>query len=657
MTSAQDPAVAGPPVIAAVFATGSVNRFIPTLRSIVAHIGAPIVVGAPDPAILAPLADVFPDVELVACGSLGELVDLVAARRTAHVLVVGAPVLFPEAALDRALAMVADDARVGTVSFFSNRAELLSFPERNREIDLPVGARDESLITAKLRDLAPAGRPALLPVAMGGAVLVSLDALLAVGGLARDDVPFAALLAEFSLRGRRRGLFDLLDSETFISRPSDLNGPAGAPVLTGADLAWIRERHPVGFGLLFEDARRADSPVGLEFTLARAKAAGLRVLIDGSRLWPSEMGTQVATLRTIEALANHPDVAEVGVAMVDVAPDYATAVLAMPKVRSRWMQDHNPEGIDGYDVGHRPFQPDEAFDLPGWQRAASRVVVSILDLIGFQIGAYFASEPEWLQSRALLERVVAGADGVTVISEDVAQMCRLARLPIEPQRLFPIPLGTEHLGGDAPVEPPAGLLADGRMANDFLLCLGTNYTHKNRDLAIATVDELRARGRDITLVLAGTSVRFGTTRIEEARLISNAVISLPGVTSAERNWLLKHAACVLYPTSAEGFGLVPHEAAQFSTPTVNVAFGPLREIGGEPPVSAKRWDAAEFADAVESLLVDPGLARAQVEHARKAGARFSWERAASEFVLMYRTLLAAPPNAARLVGRAEPGAF
>ena len=49
---------------------------------------------------------------------------------------------------------------------------------------------------------------------------------------------------------------------------------------------------------------------------------------------------------------------------------------------------------------------------------------------------------------------------------------------------------------------------------------------------------------------------------------------LSEVEPAERNWLLANAACVLYPTSAEGFGLLPFEAASFGTPCVHVAFGP-----------------------------------------------------------------------------------
>jgi glycosyltransferase involved in cell wall biosynthesis len=122
------------------------------------------------------------------------------------------------------------------------------------------------------------------------------------------------------------------------------------------------------------------------------------------------------------------------------------------------------------------------------------------------------------------------------------------------------------------------------------------------------------------------------------------VVSLPELPSEERNWLLRHASVVLYPTSAEGFGLVPFEAARFGTPTVFVGFGPLAELGGNPPVLAQDWSPAAIADAVEALLNDPALAFRQVQACLEAASHHSWSRAADDLTLAYRTTLDLPPR-------------
>ena len=129
----------------------------------------------------------------------------------------------------------------------------------------------------------------------------------------------------------------------------------------------------------------------------------------------------------------------------------------------------------------------------------------------------------------------------------------------------------------------------------------------------------------------------------EARAGDQRVVVLPDVSSGERNWLLRHAAVVLYPTSGEGFGLVPFEAARFGTPTAFVSFGPLAELAGELPVQAEDWSPAALAGAAAHLLADPDLARAQVEATLAAGDRYTWDRTAAVLAEAYRGLLARPP--------------
>jgi glycosyltransferase involved in cell wall biosynthesis len=388
------------------------------------------------------------------------------------------------------------------------------------------------------------------------------------------------------------------------------------------------------------------------------KVRGLRVVVAGECFGPIQVGTQVATEHTIRALAAHADVAEVIVVVPGPVPDYAAETLTGKKVRALTVRSddlraYQPDLTD-MDIVFRPFQPTSGWDAGIWRLIGRRLVISVLDTIAFHNGGYFASSVEWLAYRENLRSCVGVADAVTVISDDVITQMRLHAFPIGDTRLHSIPLGTEHLDGGDATSLPCELLARGFTTGAFALCLGVNYTHKNREIALAAHELVRAAGHELALVLAGASVPHGSTRLAEARHGSREhVFVLPEVAAAEKNWLLRHASFVWYPTSAEGFGLVPFEAAANGTPTVAVDFGPLHELlignstrerlhGGDVPLLASDWTASSLADVACRFLDDPDLARRHCDAVLEAGGLYSWERTASSLVGLFRDVLAMP---------------
>ena len=277
----------------------------------------------------------------------------------------------------------------------------------------------------------------------------------------------------------------------------------------------------------------------------------------------------------------------------------------------------------------------------------------MLDVIAYQIPHYHATIDAWEAARLAIHRSVGLADAVVAISADAANWVELEGLAIDRARLFPVLLGVDHLAGRQEERIPQELLRRNFASDRFVLVLGANYGHKNRDLALAAVAELDGRGHDLAVVCAGAQVPHGSLRAEEARVLIDLDAGghlgrdfiLPDVDAEERNWLMHHAELVLYPTSAEGFGLVPFEAARFGTPTVHVKFGPLAELASDSPVSAVDWNPTHLADACERLLADPEVAEAQVTATLLQGSSLTWDRTAEELVRIYRDVLSWPSRA------------
>jgi hypothetical protein len=135
------------------------------------------------------------------------------------------------------------------------------------------------------------------------------------------------------------------------------------------------------------------------------------------------------------------------------------------------------------------------------------------------------------------------------------------------------------------------------------------------------------------------------------------VVELGAVTQAEKAWLLANAAAVVYPSTYEGFGLVPFEAAQAGTPALLAPVSALRETVAPALALLTPWDARASASRVAPVLVE-GTPRSElVEGLRAAAGALTWERTGGELVDAYHEALRLPaPPAARLaadLARAE----
>ena len=639
-------------VTAVMFVPSSPEQWLLPIRSLLATTDLPIVVGVLYPVHGAVFDDIDERVTWGPVGSVSELVDATYSSTRGHVVVIDDAVSLPPDPFVTALRWIAEDLRVSTVSFLSNASGPLSFPVRNLTQTRALDGHDEQSLTRTLRSEPPAAQPAPIALATGCVVVLSAAALGAVGRLqAPSSARFDVAVADFSARARGKGFVDLCDTSTFVTRSSDVSIHPVDHHLTADDMGWLLHRHRWLIGFLDDQRADGESAFAAAFDVARVKVLGLRILVDGACFGPHETGTQVATTQTLRALSANPNVAWIGVALPGPIPAYALPVLGHPKVQAMEVQSGDLGKFGPVDIAFRPFQPVPGFDLAAWTQVGHRFVVSILDLIAWNNGSYFPAFEDWDRYRRTIEAVTRAADALTVISADVAGQLRLHSLPVDQDRVHVVPLGTGHLDENAPTRYPAELAARGFSARPFALCLGVNYSHKNRDLAMAAHAELRERGHDLDLVLAGPAVPYGTTRLAESAFLGpdSHVHVLPEVAEDERNWLLRHAELVWYPTSAEGFGFLPFEAAAFETPTVAVGFGPIVELaaagripGDDVPLMAPNWTPDALADLAERLLGDPSLAQRHQAALVRAGGHYSWDVHAEQLVALFRQVLALP---------------
>jgi glycosyltransferase involved in cell wall biosynthesis len=314
-------------------------------------------------------------------------------------------------------------------------------------------------------------------------------------------------------------------------------------------------------------------------------------------------------------------------------------------------------------VLHRPQQTFAAEDVALGLRLGERLVLSQLDLIAYRNPAYFPDPGAWHAYCRASRHGMAAAERVVVFSDHTRRELLRDSL-VEQERIAIIPPGLDHQIAHEPTPPPAiGRVlgeADAHEAQQpqYLLCLGTDFRHKNRLFALRLLAALQQRkawnGR---LVFAGTHVAHGSSRADEHSFLEaqpqlrEDVIDLGSVTEEEKDWLIQNAAAVVYPSAYEGFGLVPFESALRGVPCMFAAQSSLAEIVPVEAAAIVPWDELQSAEAAYVLIADPVARSQQVQALAQIANGLTWARTASAMVETYRAAAASPLRVSATLSR------
>jgi GT2 family glycosyltransferase/glycosyltransferase involved in cell wall biosynthesis len=577
-----------------------------------------------------------------------------AAAAPADVIVLNSDCVVAEGWLEGMRRAARSDALVATASALTNHGTILSVPHRNRpQAGIP---QDQDLAHAAGAVLAQSLRiHPHLPTAIGHCMYVRRQALDLVGDFDLAFSPGYGEEVDFSQRCILHGLVHVAADDVFVlhhSGSSFAEDGKANPVQQAHDRV-IEARYPY-----YQRAQTAASttPFGrLPRAIASARRSinGLTVTIDGRCLGPLVTGTQVHTLQLIRALDATNQVGLRVIVQPDLGAYAAQELASRPHIHLIPHTDVHP-AMEKADVAHRPYQVSNANDLLMLRCAGERQVITHQDLIAYRNPGYFPGYPQWERYQRLTRHALALADMVVFFSHHAAKDA-LSEDLVDPGRVRVVYIGVDHVGQPASAPrraPGADALAD----HEFLLCLGTDFRHKNRVFALRLLQALRdERGWKGTLVLAGPRVQSGSSAGEEAAYLAarpelaKAVLTLPAVGEDEKAWLLEHCAAVLYPTTYEGFGLMPFEASDHNRPCLFASQTALAEILPAELATLLPWDPSASAKQVEELLARPQAIEQHVQAIRRAGGRFTWQSTAESLVDVYRAAAASPAReAARL---------
>ena len=178
----------------------------------------------------------------------------------------------------------------------------------------------------------------------------------------------------------------------------------------------------------------------------------------------------------------------------------------------------------------------------------------------------------------------------------------------------------------------------------YLLVLAGLCERKGARHVLAVADELRGRGSELKIVVAGRS---------EPRFLAEAdrrpnLVNVGPVPDARLVPLLRGASALLFLSLYEGFGLPAAEAMACGVPVVAADRTALPGVVGDAGVLLEPDAAGELADACEELAAGGFLRDRLIAAGRSRVARFTWEACADRVVKLIRPPAAATTGAVPL---------
>ena len=251
-------------------------------------------------------------------------------------------------------------------------------------------------------------------------------------------------------------------------------------------------------------------------------------------------------------------------------------------------------------------------------------VVTIHDL-SFERHPGLMTPRDLLLFRTLVPRSARRADRVLSVSERTKRDL-VDRYGIAEDKIVVTPNGVDPIfrpNGGAPERSPYALFVGGIQP---------------RKDPLSAIEALGLLDGDLSLVLVGAEKRGGDeVRSAIRRLGLEERVELAGhLEPEELAALYRGAACLVFPSRYEGFGLPVLEAMASGTPVVATAAGAVPEVAGEAAVLVEPGDPAALAAGIQRALADRDrLVAAGFERARL----FTWAETARLTLETYRELL------------------
>lgn len=287
----------------------------------------------------------------------------------------------------------------------------------------------------------------------------------------------------------------------------------------------------------------------------------------------------------------------------------------------------------GADVAHVPYWGSSLWP-------AVPTVVTVHDLIPLLLPEYRGGMLVRLYTRLVAASVRRAARVLTDSMASKRDIEAHLGLPSQRVRCVYLSMG-EHLSAE-PGPDDTAIRQRYDLPQRYVLYLAAHDVRKNVGTLVTAFATVAQADDDVTLVIGGrlsqerTSLFFDPRPLVAELGLENDVRFIGWVDEAHKPALYRGAACAVFPSRYEGFGLPVLEALACGAPLVTSNTSSLPELLGDAGFAVDPDDVQGLAGAILSCLVDEPLAAELRRRGPEQAARFSWAQTARETLAVYQ---------------------
>jgi glycosyltransferase involved in cell wall biosynthesis len=282
---------------------------------------------------------------------------------------------------------------------------------------------------------------------------------------------------------------------------------------------------------------------------------------------------------------------------------------------------------------------------PFWLPKNVKLVLTIHDT-SFNFFPKFIKKSDLFFLKTLIPRSVRRADKIITVSESEKKNI-VDFYKITPEKVACAYNGVdfERFNRAYSAEEKENIRKKYSLPEKFLLYIGTLQPRKNISVLIEALNTYlntylnKYPENDIKLVLAGNrSGRNFDRQIDqtiEKYNLRDKIIYPDWIDEDDKPALLQMAACFVFPSLYEGFGIPVIEAMAAGVPVVCSDIPVLQEIAADAALFCEAKNSREFAENILKITTDENLRNNLIEKGKNISQNFTWQKTAEKTLEVY----------------------